>query len=72
MTQYSILINLDKKTYDDLHKVMGLTIEKDGLTRYRLFDDTKKQPMFRKILRAGMESYIRKFEAKKTELENEN
>jgi hypothetical protein len=71
MAKHPLLINLDKKTFEDLHKVMGKTIELDGITIYRLFDDTQKQPIYRKILRAGIEVYLKKFEKEKTKREHE-
>ena len=67
MVQHPILINLDKKTYDDLHNVIGLTIEKEGITIFRLFDSPIKQECFRQIIRAGIISKLEEFERIKKE-----
>lgn len=67
MVQYSLLVNLDKKTFDDLHQVMGLTIEKEGITIFRLFDSDIKQECYRQIIREGIKAKFEEFEKIKKE-----
>jgi hypothetical protein len=67
MVQFPLLINLDKKTFDDLHNVIGLTIEKQGITIFRLFDSNTKQECYRQIIREGIRAKIEEFERIKKE-----
>jgi len=69
MTKRAVLINLDKKDYDDLHNLMNLSLQsEDGITVYRVTKSTSKQGFYRQVIQAGIESIYKKFVNKKNEL----
>jgi len=72
MGNIPILINLDKKTFKELHDIMGMKLEVNDITVHRIFEGKSKQQFYREIIRAGMTSKLLEFEKRKKELENEN
>lgn len=62
MVKKAILINLDKKDYDDLHKLMDLAIQsEDGITVYRVTNAIKKQDFYRQVISKGIEVIYQKY-----------
>jgi len=62
MVKKAILINLDKKDYDDLHKLMDLAIHsEEGITVYRVTNAIKKQDFYRQVISKGIEVIYQKY-----------
>lgn len=72
MAQSPILINLDKKTFEELHDLMGMKLIVDEITVYRMYEGKSKQQFYREVLRAGMRAKLFAFEKKKKEIEIES
>lgn len=73
MPKVSILINLEKRDYDDLHKLMNLSLQsEDGITIFRLFSGNVKQEFYRMVISEGIKSLYQKFLDEKKKLKDEN
>ena len=72
MAQDSILVNMDKNTFREIHVLMGMQLEVDGVVVYRMTEAVSKQQFYRELFRAGMDAKIKQFEKKKKELKDES
>lgn len=71
MAKVQISIFLERDMLRELHRQMGKVItDEDGVVRYRQCESTIKQDWYRRVLRRGLDSFIREFNKKKKELED--
>ena len=65
-----LLINIDKKTFEDIHNLMGLSlVDENDITVYRLFEVQPKQQCYREILRAGIQAKLEEFKEAREKFE---
>lgn len=72
MAQLGILINVDKATFKEVHDLMGMKLEHNGITIHKMCEGGSKQQFYRELLRAGIKAKLLEFENKKKEIENED
>ena len=72
MSQKPLTINLDQKTYKDIHKIRDMIIEADGIIIFRMTEASSKQAFYREVLRAGIKSKLLSFAKKEQEIKYEN
>jgi len=72
MTQYAILINFDKKSFEQIHELMGMKIEVNDIIVYQMYEGKSKQQFYREIMREGIKAKLFQFEKKKREIEDES
>lgn len=65
----TILIRIDEKTYEEIHKTMGYEIKNDkDITVFRLFEGNSKAQWYRELLRAGLQKKLMDLTDKEKEI----
>jgi len=73
MVKRAILIHLEKIDYDDLHRLMSLTLKsEDDITVFRVATGDTKQSFYRQVVREGIDSLYQKFRKIKEKHNNES
>lgn len=73
MAKIRIVIDLERKEYDDLHKLMNLSLQsEDNITIYQVAKDSKKQPFYRYVIQEGIKKIYSDFQKEKEKYEHES
>lgn len=71
MAKMQLSIWLDSEDVNELHRQMlKKIVDSNGVIRYRMCESKVKQDWYRRVIRRGLDSYIREYAKKAKELED--